>query len=79
MKYIHMSGDDGTLSVRDKAEKAWYGEIFEVPDDFRLELDLEELDGYTHLYEMLHGHPHAKKVHVDWTEESFKKPLDSAD
>jgi len=45
MKYIHVDGDDGELTVLDELNTKWIGWVYEVPDDYQLVLTLEDLDG----------------------------------
>ncbi len=70
-KYIHVDGDDGGMFVSPDQKnlvtgqsEGWFanGWIYKVPDDFKIELSLEDLGKHIHIYEVLEGHPDTELV-----------------
>lgn len=53
MKFIHVCGDSGKITVRDELDPDWDGWVYEAPNDFKLVLTLEEMSGQSYVYEVL--------------------------
>lgn len=51
MKYIHVSSENGSITVQDTLDPEFYGWVYEVPDDYKLVLDLKDLEGLEYVYE----------------------------
>lgn len=59
MKYIHVNMDNGECSVLDTpdvdSEQTIFFDVYEVPDDFKLELTLDEINDISFIYEALYN------------------------
>ncbi len=52
-QFIHVDGDDGTITVADEQIEAFAGWVYKVEDTFSHILKPKDLEGYSYLYELL--------------------------
>ena len=50
-KYVHVNGDDETVTVADTIDENWYGWVYEVPEDLTLPLD--KLNGWSTISDVI--------------------------
>ncbi len=65
MKFIHVDGDDGSMTIKDHQmnlvtgkEEGWFqnGWIYKVPDNFVVIIPLDKLGDHTYVYEYVSEH-----------------------
>ncbi len=52
-KYIHVSEEDGKVSVRDGQTTGYLGWIHKVPNNYVLRVSLDDMDGRVSISELL--------------------------
>ncbi len=66
MKYIHVHGDNGKITVQDsyKGPDGDYGWVYEVPDGFEIGLTLDKMNGLEAIHELFIDHPGMKLLDI---------------
>ncbi len=52
-KFIHVDGDDGRITVKDGCITGFYGWVYEVPNNYRLDFSLERIENQINIYNLL--------------------------